>query len=1047
MHGDVSSATAPHNEIRLFVRDRNNNLSLLVDSGSTLSLLPRSIFSKPLQVASLQLHAANQSVIHTYGRVMLTMDLGLRKQLTWPFIIADVHNAILGADMLDHYGLLVDVKRRRLVSTLTNSAGKGETRSTSIHTITVINDASDHELQQPIRDLLIEFAQVTKPLTNNDHPRNLAQVCHHITTTGPPVYERPRRLVGDKLEAAKQHFDALLNMGVIRPSSSQWANPLHMVAKPSGGWRATGDYRRLNSITVPDRYPIPLIEDLIHGLTGCEIFTVLDLEKAYYQIPVNPEDIPKTAVTTPFGLFEFLVMPLGLRNATQTFQRRMDNLLRHLPFVKCYVDDWIVHSTSREEHMEHLKIIFNILRENRLTINLNKCQLAKPSVTYLGYVIDKNGFRPPQDKIQAIANFKRPELVKDLRRFLGMVNHYRRCIPNAAQLQAPLCDFLKDSKKNDKRKIPWTPDSEAAFQAYKDGITNAVAGTFLKANSSLALVTDASSTAIGAALEQLEDGIWRPLGFFSRKMSPAETRYSTYDRELLAIFAALKFFRHVLEGREFVIKTDHKPITFAFDQRADKASPRQCRQLDFISQFNTAIIHISGEDNAVADTLSRVEAINMPSILDATTIASEQQKDAELGQLATQTALNLQKVTIDGQSIQCDISDGLVRPYLPTPLRRRAFNLVHNLSHPSGRVSSKMLRAKYVWPGIRKDAIQWARQCIPCQQAKVHRHTHSTPRTIDMPDQRFDHVHLDLITLPQVGNLKYCLTIIDRFSRWPTAIPISNIEAETIADRFYTNWICNFGTPLTITTDQGTQFESTLFSALANKIGASKIHTTPYHPQANGMVERWHRTLKAALMCNTDVPWPQLLPTVLLGLRASLKEDIGASPAELLFGSPIRLPGDFFTENNGPADTYAFLRSLRRHFNAVRPAPASNHAKKKHFISKLLDTCTHVFMRVGQIRKSLDPPYSGPHRVINRLDTKRFVIDVNGTHKTVSIDSLKPAFIAEDDEPIQPPPPISPTDQSPHRPQTRSMTKKVSFCSPPATSTRGGVAVASSIST
>ena len=300
-----------------------------------------------------------------------------------------------------------------------------------------------------------------------------------------------------------------------------------------------------------------------------------------------------------------------------------------------------------EEHVEHLRVIFNLLLENHLTINLDKCRIARETVKYLGYVVDKDGFRPPANKTKAIADYKRPEPIKDLRRFFGMINHYRRCIPNAAQLQAPLSSYLKDSKKNDKRKIPWTPETEAAFEAVKNNMANVISGTFLKNNSALALVTDASSTARGATLEQLDDGIWKPLGFFSRKMSLAETRYSAYDRELLAIFSALKFFRHIVERRTFVIKTDHLPITHAFNQRADKASPRQLRQLDFISQFNTPIVHISGDDNAVADALSRVEPISMPAVLDALTIAHKQQKDTELEKLSTQTTLNLRRVTLD----------------------------------------------------------------------------------------------------------------------------------------------------------------------------------------------------------------------------------------------------------------------------------------------------------------------------------------------------------------------------------------------------------------
>ena len=366
------------------------------------------------------------------------------------------------------------------------------------------------------------------------------------------------------------------------------------------------------------------------------------------------------------------------------------------------------------------------------------------------------------------------------------------------------------------------------------------------------------------------DGIWQPLGFHSRKLTPAEKNYSPYDRELLAIYDALKHFDHELEGRQFVVKTDHKPLVRALAQRPEKASPRQLHQLDFISQFCLTLEHIEGKDNVVADALSRVEAIDMPSQLNSEAIHQAQQDEdiAEDHELAT-SSLILQYFVIDGFRILCDTSTGSVRPYLSQQLRRRAFDVVHSPAHPSGRVTSRMLKERFVWPGIKKDATRWSRECAACQRTKIHRHTRLPPTNIDVPDQRFSHVHLDLIVLPKVDNYRYCLTMIDRFSRWPHAVPLRNIQAETVASAFYGEWIALFGTPLTITTDQGAQFESALFSALARLVVASKVHTTPYHPQSNGILERWHRTLKAALMCHPNTPWPKLLLTVLLGLRTT----------------------------------------------------------------------------------------------------------------------------------------------------------------------------------
>ena len=274
-------------------------------------------------------------------------------------------------------------------------------------------------------------------------------------------------------------------------------------------------------------------------------------------------------------------MPFGLCNAAQTFQRFIDTVLRGFDFAYCYIDDILIASATEEEHEKHLRMVFKRLSEYGLTINLAKCVLGVPELLYVGYSISKDGTKPPFSRVEAILNYKKLETIVELRRFLGVINFYRRFIKNAAQLQAPLNAYLQNSKKNDKRPVQSTEESNQAFDDCKNSLALLVHPA---ENAPLALTTDASDTAIGAVLEQQEsDGDWKPLGFFSRKMSPTEQKYSTYDRELLAIYCGIKFFKYALEGRNFVIKTDRKPLIYAFAQNPEKASPRELRQLDFIS--------------------------------------------------------------------------------------------------------------------------------------------------------------------------------------------------------------------------------------------------------------------------------------------------------------------------------------------------------------------------------------------------------------------------------------------------------------------------------
>ena len=434
----------------------------------------------------------------------------------------------------------------------------------------------------------------------------------HTIDTGDsrPIAQRYRRLDPEKLAAAKAEFAELEAQGIIQRSDSPWASPLHMVQKADGSWRPCGDYRRLNLVTKPDQYPPPHIEDLTSQLAGKSFFTKLDLKKGYYQIPVAEKDIMKTAVITPFGLFVFRRMPFGLRNAGQSFQRFMDRVLAGIPHVFVYLDDLLIASSSQEEHEADVKAVLDRLKKHGLVINREKCVFSARQVEYLGHLVTEEGLQPLPARVEAIAAFPPPTTRAELQGFLGMVNFYRRFIRGAASILRPLTEATKGGGGRS-APVTMTPEMSAAFQAAKAALADAALLAHPKERVELSLAVDASDHHVGAVLQQKEGGSWRPLSFFSKKLTPTEARYSTFDRELLACARAIRHFRYQLEGRQFHVLTDHKPLTHALHRVSEAHTARQGRHLAYIAEFTSDLRHVAGEHNVVADALSRPPAASV----------------------------------------------------------------------------------------------------------------------------------------------------------------------------------------------------------------------------------------------------------------------------------------------------------------------------------------------------------------------------------------------------------------------------------------------------
>lgn len=473
---------------------------------------------------------------------------------------------------------------------------------TFVTTLSRIDESSAQSAEVPasVAGILEDFKDVFPSDLPSGLPPHREGITHTIPLTDPQATAPSRplyRLSRLEYAEAQRQIELLLQKQYIEASTSPYGAPILFVRKKEGGLRMVVDYRELNRLTVKNKYPMPRIDDTLDQLSGATVFTSLDLTSGYHQIRISDADAPKTAFRTPFGLYQWKVLPFGLTNAPATFQAAMNHIFGPMlnKFVLVYIDDILIYSKTPEEHQDHLRQVLQVLRDHKLYAKLEKCTFARPEVNYLGHIVSAEGVKVDPRKTAAVVEWPRPRSLTEVRSFLGLATYFRKFIRDFAKLAQPLHWLTR-------KKVPWMWEAlqQNAFDAIKAALTEAPCLAFPDFEKPFEVHTDASLHGIGAVL--LQDG--RPIAFESRRLTPAEQNYPTGEQELLAVVHALKVWRCYLEGaHEFKVVTDHKAITYL--DTVHLLSRRQTRWAEFLSRFHFRWYHIAGKQNVVPDVLSR----------------------------------------------------------------------------------------------------------------------------------------------------------------------------------------------------------------------------------------------------------------------------------------------------------------------------------------------------------------------------------------------------------------------------------------------------------
>ena len=891
--------------------------------------------------------------------------------------------------------------------------------------------------------LLLSFSDIFPESDDDFGHTPLLQ--HRIDTgSATPTHQPPRRIPPHQRQEAQHLIQRMLEKNVISRSHSPWSSPVILVRKKDGSLRFCVDYRKINEVTRKDAYPLPRIDDTLDTLAGSSWFTTLDLLSGYWQVDIAESDRDKTAFATREGLFHFNVMPFGLCNAPATFQRLMDMVLAGLLWDVClvYLDDVIIMGRDFQSHLNNIGMVLERLREAGLKVKPAKCVFFKKEVSFLGHVVSNKGISTDPSKAGKIAHWPTPSTLSQLQQFLGLASYYRRFIRNFATISRPLHRLTEKNTP-----FNWTTECDNAFIYLKKLLTTAPILSFPDFSRSFILDTDASNDGIGAVLSQRHnDGREYVIAYASRSLSKSERNYSVTRRELLAIVTFTNHFRQYLLGQKFILRTDHHSLTWLTNFKNPEG--QLARWLEKLSEYSFHIEHRPGLKHGNADSLSRYPvdngAIAAALPVSPFTLFSYSPEDIQAFQLKDDTIAKVmqakeQDVRPPDDSTKCysthtrklfqlwdqlEIRQGILfrifhspddgsttrQLVVPLSLQSEILELIHagpGGGHLGQEKTLQKLKDRFYWPGHYNDVMTWCATCPSCTTRKSPIPKPSAPLKPISVGNPMQLVAVDLLgplPLSQTGN-SYILVAADYFTKWCEAYPLPNMEAVTIADKLVNEMFFRFSPPESLHSDQGRQFDGCLLKEICRILQIKKTRTSPYHPQCDGLVERFNRTLLTMLATSAkDNPlnWEQYVRSVCFAYNTSTHSSTGFTPFFLMYGREARLPVDLNFGVNSPVtedlSTLTYSRRmqyvLHYSYHKVRETLGDVQQRQKALYDRYIHgepfqegDMVWLYSTVvpTQSHRKLHHPWTGPYKIIAKLSDINYKIAPTHNSSSTSI--------------------------------------------------------------